>query len=127
MKLPDEALAVLSRPYTPLRKFIDASLLVCLSLGGLYLGARVGLAPRDATAGVAVMFSPWTSAGETMARSVAHRGRFVRFGGVPFVAIVMPEDERYVGETLATGAWLVMDPRLFAACAGMLSPSTPVT
>jgi len=117
----------LSRPYSRLHKLIDASVLACLSLGGLYLGARVGLAPRDTTAGVAVVFSPWTSAADTIARSVAHHGRFMRFGGAPFIAVVMPDDDRYVGETLATGAWLVLDSRLLAACTSVFGSPASAT
>lgn len=115
--------SVLSRPYRRFHKLIDASVLACLSLGGLYLGARIGLAPRDTTAGVAVVFSPWTSATDTITRSVAHHGRFMRFGGASFIAVVMPDDDRYVGETLATGAWLVLDSRLLAACSAAFSTS----
>ncbi|AXK82407.1 hypothetical protein DW352_18920 [Pseudolabrys taiwanensis] len=101
--------------------------MACLSLGGLYLGARIGLAPRDPSASVAVIFPPWTSAADTVAQSVAHRGRFMRFGGVPFIAVVMPDDDHYADETLATGAWLVLDSRLLAACAGVFSPLASAT
>lgn len=69
------------------------------------------------------MFSPWTSAANTVAQSVAHHGRFMRFGGAPFIAVVMPENDRYVDETLAMGAWLVLDSRLLAACSTAFSTS----
>lgn len=119
--------SVLSHRYTRLHKLIDASVLACLSLGGLYLGARVGLIPRDTTAGVAVVFSPWTSAADTVTQSVAHHGRFMRFGGAPFVAIVMPDDDHYVARALDAGAWLVLDSRVLAACTTIFSPSASVT
>lgn len=101
--------------------------MACLSLGGLYLGARIGLAPRDTTAGVAVVFSPWTSSADTVAQAVAHQGRFIRFGGAPFIAVVMPDNDRYVDETLTAGAWLVLDSRVLAACSAVFSTSASAT
>ncbi|MCK9918365.1 hypothetical protein MXD81_55505 [Microbacteriaceae bacterium K1510] len=73
------------------------------------------------------MFSPWTSAADTITQSVVHHGRFMRFGGAPFIAVVMPENDRYVGETLATGAWLILDSRLLAACGAAFSTSASAT
>ena len=57
---------------------------------------RVGLAPRDAASGVAVIYAPGTTAAETVVRSVGAGARFVRFGGFDFIAIVMPEAPDYV-------------------------------
>jgi hypothetical protein len=103
------------------RKIIDVSLLVCLSLGTLYAGARVGLMPRDPSQGVAVIFAPWTVAEKTLARSVEGGGRFVRFGGLPFIAVVMPDNANYPDRMLDAGAWLVVDPQTLAACSAALS------
>ncbi len=77
---------------------------------------RVGLAPRDPAAGVAVIYTPGTAAAQTMVRSVGASARFVRFGGFDFIAIVMPEVPDYVQRALAGSALLAVDPQVLAAC-----------
>jgi hypothetical protein len=111
----------LPRSSAPVRKIVDIGLLVCLSLGALYAGARVGLTPRDPSQGVAVIFAPWTAAEKTLARAVEGGGRFVRFGGLPFIAVVMPDNAAYSDRMLGAGAWLVVDPQTLAACSAALS------
>lgn len=104
-----------------LRKIADIGLLACLSLGTFYASARVGLAPRDPAQGVAVIFAPWTAPEETLTQAVAGGSRFVRFGGFPFIAIVIPDNTKYPDRMLSAGAWLVVDPQTLAACAAALS------
>jgi hypothetical protein len=102
---------------TPLRRHsIDALLLAALSIGTVYAAARVGLVPRDPAAGVAVIFSPWTAPESTLSRAVEAGSRFVRFGGLPFIAVVIPDDASYQSRILTTGAWLVVDPNVLASC-----------
>jgi hypothetical protein len=103
------------------RKILDIALLASLSLGTLYAGARIGLTPRDPSQGVAVIFAPWTVAESTLARSVEGGGRFVRFGGLPFIAVVIPDNENYPDRMFDAGAWLVVDPQTLAACSAALS------
>ncbi len=98
------------------RSVLDGLLLAGLSLGGLYLAVREGLAPRDPAAGMAVVFAPWTSPEAVLARSVEAGGRFVRFGGAPFVAVVIPEHAQYAAHIASRGAWFVADPQALAAC-----------
>lgn len=107
--------------YGLLRKVVDASLLMCLSTGALYAGARTGLTPQDPVQGVAVVFAPWTPANQTLSQAVAGGGRFVRFGGLPFIAIVIPDDAKYQDRMFGAGAWLLVDPRALAACSSVLS------
>jgi hypothetical protein len=103
------------------RKICDIGLLACLSLGTLYAGARVGLTPRDPSQGVAVIFAPWTVAEKTLARSVEGGSRFVRFGGLPFIAVVIPDNASYPDRMFDAGAWLVVDPQTLAACSAALA------
>jgi hypothetical protein len=110
-----------------LRKIVDAGLLVCLSLGTLYAGARIGLAPRDPAKGVAVIFAPWTAADQALSRAVENGGRFVRYGGLPFIAIVVPDNTQYSQRTLDAGAWLIVDPQKLAACLSIVSPAAKDT
>jgi hypothetical protein len=111
----------LPHPYGPLRKIIDVGLLTLLSLGALFAGARAELAPRDPAQGVAVVFAPWTEATRTLSQAVGAGGRFVRFGGLPFIAVVVPDDATYPGRIFEAGAWLVVDPQALAACSTALS------
>jgi hypothetical protein len=111
----------LNHPYGLRRKVIDAGLLMCLSIGTLYAGARTGLTPRDPARGVAVVFAPWTPANETLSQAVAGGSSFVRFGGLPFVAVVIPDDATYSDRMFSAGAWLVVDPLALAACSSALS------
>lgn len=108
------------RSSAPLGKICDIGLLVCLSLGTLYAGARIGLTPHDPSQGVAVIFAPWTAAEKTLARS-AEGSRFVRFGGLPFIAVVIPDSADYPDRMFNAGAWLVVDPQTLAACSAALS------
>lgn len=108
-------------------KLLDISFLILLTLGTFAAGARIGLMPRTSDNGVAVMFAPWTSAADSLLQATESGGRFVKFGGLPFVAIVMPNDRTYAERMLAHGAWLVMDPKLLAACAAAFSSSEPTT
>ncbi|HEY4140027.1 MAG TPA: hypothetical protein VGM57_01360 [Pseudolabrys sp.] len=106
----------MSRPSSLLRNIIDGGLLTCLSLGALYAVARTELTPRDPTQGVAVIFAPWTTAEATLSQAVEGGGRFVRFGGFPFIAVVIPDDVKYPDRMLDGRAWLVVDPVALAAC-----------
>jgi hypothetical protein len=99
----------LNQPYRLRRKIADAGVLICLSLGAFYAGARTGLTPRDSSQGVAVIFAPWTSATDTLSRAVATGARFVRFGALPFIAVVIPDDAAYPDRMFGDGAWLVVD------------------
>jgi hypothetical protein len=111
----------LNHRYGLIRKIVDAALLMCLSLGALYAGARIGLVPQDPAHGVAVVFSPWTSASQTLSQATAGGGSFVRYGGLPFIAVVIPDDATYTDRMFGAGAWLVVDPEALAACASALS------
>lgn len=98
------------------RKILDAGFLICLSMGALYAGARTGLTPQDPAKGVAVVFAPWTPAGTVVTQAVSGGGRFVRFGALPFIAIVMPDDAAYPDRMFGEGAWLVVDAQAPSGC-----------
>jgi hypothetical protein len=101
------------------RRWIDAILLATLSAGVFYFSARTTLAPRQPEQGVAVVFAPWTSPASAMEQTVEAGARFVRFGGFGFVTIAIPNDREYPARAFSQGAWLVVDPKVIAAC---LSP-----
>jgi hypothetical protein len=92
-------------------------------LGTLYAVARAELTPRDPTQGVAVVFAPWTTAERTLSQAVEGGGRFVRFGTLPFIAVVIPDDVKYPSRMLDSGAWLVVDPIALAACLPAVLPA----
>jgi hypothetical protein len=103
------------------RHLVDLLLLIGLSVGVLFMTARVALKPRDPQSGVAVIFSPWTAPEAALLRAAEAGGRFVRFGGLPFIAVVVPDDLDYPSRILAAGAWLVVDPQAIAACLSLVA------
>jgi hypothetical protein len=109
-------------PSPLLPRLLDLALITILCVGFI-VELRIGLRPSDPTAGVAVIYAPWTTADETMARAVAAGARFVRFGGFEFIAIVVPEVPDYVDRVLAGSALIAVDPEALAAC--LPAPSSP--
>ena len=97
-------------------RWLDLWLIAILAVGSFAEILRVGLLPADASAGVAVIYAPWTTADRTMIRAVGAGARFVRFGGFDFIAIVMPEQPDYVERVLADSALLAVDPQVLAGC-----------
>ena len=100
---------------------LDIAFLACLSIGALYASARVGLSPRQPQTGVAVIFAPWTQPHVALSRAVETGSRFVRFDGLPFIAVVVPDDPDYPSRILTAGAWLVADPKALASCLPFLA------
>src|SRR5262249_32064683 len=98
------------------RMAFDLALIATLAVGGLYAVARVGLAPRDPSAGVAVVFAPWTKSDAAFARAVEPGARFVRFGAFPFIVVVVPDRPGYAARVLADGALLIADPQALVSC-----------
>jgi hypothetical protein len=98
------------------RPLVDGMLIACFALVSSCAVARIALEPRDPSAGVAVVFAPWTSQEDALARAVEAGGRFIRYGAFPFVVVVMPETADYLSRISRDGALLVADPRALAAC-----------
>jgi hypothetical protein len=92
------------------------SILAVFALASFLLVARIALAPRDPLQGVAVIFSPWTDADTAFVRAVEAGGRFVRFGGLPFIVVVTPETADYADRVRAAGGLFLADPQILAAC-----------
>ena len=111
MKLPRYRLRAPFRLRLP-----DLWLVIALSIASFGAILRVGLLPSNPGAGVAVIYAPWTTADQTMIRSVRAGARFVRFGGFDFIAVVMPDEPDYIERVLADSALLAVDPRVLAAC-----------
>lgn len=106
----------MQQPYGLRRKIFDAGFLICLSIVALYAGARTGLTPQNSSQSVAVIFAPWTSASQAISKAVASGSRFVRFGGLPFIAVVIPDDAAYADRMFGAGAWLVVDSQAPGGC-----------
>ena len=103
------------------RPFVDGILIVGFALASFCAVARIALEPRDPASGVAVVFAPWTSQEDALARAVEAGGRFVRYGAFPFIVVIVPETADYLSRIASDGAVLVADPRALAACL----PSVP--
>lgn len=94
----------------------DAILLGWMVLISLFASGYLMLKPRDQGNGLAAVFAPWSNAETTFLRSVEAGTRFVRFGGFPFIAVVMPEGADASARLRAAGAWFIADPKALAAC-----------
>jgi hypothetical protein len=102
-------------------RLLDMWLVALLICASFVATLRIGLVPNNPAAGVAVVYAPWTTAAETMARAVEAGARFVRFGGFQFIAVVIPERPDYVEQVMKGAAWLAVDPQALAACLGRSS------
>lgn len=101
----------------PIRfRWFDAALLTAAAFFSFASIAALVLAPKNESAGVAVVFAPWTNASEVLSRSVEEGGRFVRFGAFDFIAVIEPETSDYATRMRMNGAWFVADPAALAAC-----------
>src|SRR5882757_3699274 len=106
----------------PARRCVfDIVVVMGFALASLFMAARVGLAPRAPEDGVGVIFAPWTTGDAALRRAVGAGARFVRYGGMPFVVVVVPDEHDYLARIAADGALLVVDPRLIAACLGLFT------
>src|SRR5215813_15269386 len=119
------------RSVTPVRpspsrfgRALEAAALAVFALASFLLVARIGLAPRDPSQGVGVVFAPWTGADAAFVRAVEAGGRFVRFGALPFIVVVMPETPDYAERVHAAGALWLVDPQILAACLLSSSPTS---
>lgn len=99
-----------------LKQLSDLGLIVVLAVATFAVVLRVGLVPRNPSAGVAVIYAPWTKADQTFVRAVGAGARFVRFGGAGFIAVVMPDAPGYIDRVFADSALLVVDPFVLAGC-----------
>jgi hypothetical protein len=95
---------------------LDGLVIMAVALGSFVAMTRSTLTPRDVTAGVAVIFPPWINADEALLRSVTAGARFVGYGRVPFIVVVVPEASDYLDRVLSRGALFALDPRSLAGC-----------
>jgi hypothetical protein len=98
------------------RTFFDGLLIAGFSLGNLLVVARIALQPKNPAEGVAVVFSPWTSAAHALEQATNPGSRFVRYGAYPFIVVVIPEAPEYLSRVSGEGALFVADPKALAAC-----------
>lgn len=97
-------------------RWLDGLFIFLVAVASLYGVARLGLKPHDPATGVGVVFAPWVSETAAVNRATAAGARFVRFGGLPFIVVVVPEASDYVARISSEGAFLVVDPQALAAC-----------
>jgi hypothetical protein len=100
----------------------DVGLLLLLVLLSSLVVIRTGLKPTDSSAGVAVVFVPWTDAETAISRATRAGGSLIRVGALPWIVVVVPEDGGYVERVLADGALAALDPQTLSDCAPILLP-----
>lgn len=108
-------------PISRQASLLDVAMIAVLICASFIILLRLGLSPANPSAGVAVVYSPWTTARETLVRAVGAGARFVRYGAFPFIAVVIPERPDYVERAARGSAWLVLDPQALAGCFGATS------
>ena len=101
---------------TILLRSLDLWLVAALTVASFAAILRIGLLPSNLDHGVAVIYAPWTTPDQTMTRAVNAGARFVRFGGLDFIAVVEPDDPDYLKRVLSGPAILVVDPQVLAGC-----------
>jgi len=97
-------------------RVLDTVLISSFAVGAFLASAYAAFTPRDPANGVAVVYWPWTDAKEALQLAVEDGARFVRFGGVSFVVVVVPDTPDYLKRVRARGALFVADPQALAAC-----------
>lgn len=97
-------------------RVLDGLLIGAFAVGSLLTSAHAAFSPRDPSAGVAVIYWPWTDAKEALELAVEDGARFVRFGGASFIVVVVPDTADYPARVRARGALFVADPQAIAAC-----------
>jgi hypothetical protein len=102
---------------------IDVIVIAFLIGASLLAVVRLGLSPANPSAGVAVIYSPWTTSREALVQAVGAGARFVRFGALPFIAIVIPERPDFMARVARSSAWLVADPQALAGCLAATPPN----
>jgi len=101
---------------TILLRSLDLWLVAALTVASFAVILRIGLLPSNLDHGVAVIYASWTTPDQTMTRAVNAGARFVRFGGLDFIAVVEPDDPDYLKRVLSGPAILVVDPQVLAGC-----------
>jgi hypothetical protein len=86
---------------------------VLLSFGVV---AHIALAPRDASAPLAVVFAPGTSAASATALSADAGARILRLGPSGNIVVVVANDEGFAARAYERGALLVADASTVAGC-----------
>jgi hypothetical protein len=74
------------------------------------------IAPRDATAPLAVVFYPGTSAADATALTADAGGRILRAGPSGNIVVAIAEDEGFASRAYERGALLVADASTVAGC-----------
>jgi hypothetical protein len=99
------------------RRSFDAVLFLAAAALLPALVLRVQSPPADPSAGVALIYPPWTAAAEAAAKATAAGATLMRFGVADFIVVVRADDPTAVGRMLRDGAWLAIDPRASGLCA----------
>ena len=97
-------------------RWFDAALLGAAAFFSFGIATAIALAPKTGSAGIAVIFAPWTNARDAISQSARAGGRFVRFGAFDFIAVIQPESESFSRNVRVQGAWFIADPSALAAC-----------
>lgn len=106
----------------PANPWFDRLAVAAMAALSFVVLAAMTLAPRHADGAVAVVYAPWTSSRAALLRAAAAGARFVRFGALPFIVVVMPDARGYAARARAGGALFTADPQAVGGCAATETP-----
>lgn len=107
-----------------------AVMAAALALMGLVV-PLVGMAAAPEPQGrVAIIYPPWTSAGQALGRTALAGGRLVRFGGAPWIVVAAPAEtasaaagQRLAARARERGALAVVNPQVVGGCGDLAVPA----
>ncbi|HEX2525447.1 MAG TPA: hypothetical protein VHL31_03970 [Geminicoccus sp.] len=102
-------------PRRPTPAWLPATLLL---LASLVATAWLAVQPKPSRSVLAI-FAPWWSQEDVLKAAGLSGVAIVGAGSWPNFLVVMPADPSDGAALYAAGAWLLLDPRLLAACAGL--------
>ena len=91
-------------------------MIASVSLLGFAVVAHAALAPRNPADGVAIIYAPWIGPETAFRLAVDAGARFVRYGSLSFIVVVMPDSPDFSARARAGGALMLADPAALAAC-----------
>lgn len=96
-----------------------------LAVAAFFVVIPLTVFPDPGAKAVAVVYPPWISATEAFSAAAGAGARIVRQGALPSVLVVAPERSDYALRALASGAWVLLDPRVVGGC-GVTAPVSPL-
>ena len=108
----------LNLPAHNVRIFCDWAFISGFAVASVVLVAAMS-DPKDIVDGpVGVLYPPWTTGGDALARAAAAGARLIRPGRFAFVVLVEPTSAGFARRAKADGAWMTFGATGLGGCLG---------